>query len=62
MVYMVSQLESAALLDVSYYRETTAFVRYLKEVKGLKVAVTGHSLGTLRAFLMYLSVQCGHQF
>lgn len=33
-------------MKVSYYRETSAFINYVKEKKGFEqVQVTGHSLG-----------------
>ena len=44
MVRIVSGLESDGLLKVAYYRETTAFVKYLQNI-GYEVVVTGHSLG-----------------
>ncbi|KAL7553040.1 hypothetical protein ACHAWF_016283 [Thalassiosira exigua] len=45
MIYVLSRLESDSLNKVAFYRETRGFVNYLKEVKGLRVVVTGHSLG-----------------
>ena len=44
MVRIVSGLESDGLKKVAYYRETTAFVKYLQNI-GYEVVVTGHSLG-----------------
>lgn len=45
MVWIVSQLESENINNVAFYRETRDFVIWLKEVKGLDVVITGHSLG-----------------
>ena len=46
MVSFVSKLESESISRVAFYRETTAFVNYLKaETKYTTVHVTGHSLG-----------------
>lgn len=45
-VAIVSRLETESITKVSYYRETSGFVNYLKSIKGLQqVQVTGHSLG-----------------
>ena len=38
-------IEGRALVDVSYYKEITRFVEYLKKDGGMKVQVVGHSLG-----------------
>ena len=43
-VKIVNRLESENIKDVSFYRETTAFVKYLQQ-SGYSVQVTGHSLG-----------------
>ena len=45
MVWMVSQLETTAIMKVSFYRETTAFVYYLKNRGARTIEITGHSLG-----------------
>lgn len=46
MVNFVSSLESESISRVAFYRETTAFVNYLKEeTEYTTVHVTGHSLG-----------------
>ena len=46
MVNFVSSLESESISRVAFYRETTAFVNYLKKETGYTtVQVTGHSLG-----------------
>ena len=46
MVTVVKTLETEAIEDVSYYRETSGFINYLKDTKKTTdVLVTGHSLG-----------------
>ena len=40
----ISSLESSNIAKVAFYKETAAFVKYLKE-RGYNVLVTGHSLG-----------------
>ena len=46
MVKSINKLESKSIKKVSYYRETRAFVDYLKKEKGFEqLQVTGHSLG-----------------
>lgn len=44
LVKAISVIEDSSLENVSYYRETTAFVKSLKE-KGFHVQIVGHSLG-----------------
>ena len=57
MVWIVSQLESESTARVSFYRETTGFVEWLRDVKGYQqIQVTGHSLGaSLFVFHLLLS-------
>jgi lipase ATG15 len=47
LIYVLSYLQSASIDEVSFYRDTTSFVKYLQnrssEYPGL--AITGHSLG-----------------
>lgn len=46
LVDVVSWVESSGLEEVSYYKETTAFVNYMKEVGEYKnLIIMGHSLG-----------------
>ena len=46
MVWIVNALETDSTKRVSFYRETTGFVKYLKDIKQVKqLQVTGHSLG-----------------
>jgi len=44
LVKVVSNLQEKAIKDVSYYKETSALVKMLKD-EGFNVRITGHSLG-----------------
>lgn len=57
MVWIVSQLESENTARVSFYRETTGFVEWLRDVKGYQqIQVTGHSLGMSSSLPYILSL------